>query len=305
MTSYTSHKRLGWLFLSFLLWISLEADAQALTYSGGIQYAGGDYIFDERTDAFYLTSGARLRLGSFELGASIPVIIQNGGLVSSVAGGIPLPTGGTQSGSVGTRSKGSTIGTRSGATSSQTQSQQSSLVLVAESDSASVVFDDEFTTHLADPTFNLSAEVYSGLGAIRSLRIDSFVKPPLTDLESGVGSGEWDYGVGSSIALGAGSSILFLDVAYWWFGDLPDLELTDGVSYSAGVSVPVFAGHGSVLFLLSGMSRIIETADLPLSIATSIGRSVGGRGFLSVGGGIGITESAPDLFLQVGWSISS
>ncbi|MEN8145489.1 MAG: hypothetical protein ABFS14_11125, partial [Gemmatimonadota bacterium] len=112
----------------------------------------------------------------------------------------------------------------------------------------------------------------------------------------------WDYGLGSSIALGAGRSLLFVDLSYWWFGDLSDLELTDGLSYAAGVSVPAFEGQGSVLFTLSGMSRIIETTDPPVSLATSVGRSVGRRGFLSVGGGIGLTESAPDLFFQLGWS---
>ncbi|MEN8145233.1 MAG: hypothetical protein ABFS14_09810, partial [Gemmatimonadota bacterium] len=244
MTSYTSRKRADWLLLSLLLWIPLEANAQELTYSGGIQYAGGDYIFEERTDSFYLTNGVRLRIGGFEAGVSLPVIIQNGGLVSNVAGGVPLPTGGTQSGTVATRNKGSTIGTRRGAAMSLTQSQLSSLVLFSHGDSAAVVFEDEFTTHVADPTFDLSGEVHSSLGVVRSVRINAFAKAPLTDLDSGVGSGEWDYGLGSSIALGAGRSLLFVDVSYWWFGDLSDLELTDGLSYAAGVSVPAFEGQG-------------------------------------------------------------
>lgn len=86
-------------------------------------------------------------------------------------------------------------------------------------------------------------------------------------------------------------------------GDLPDLELRDGVGYALGASVPAFSGRGSVLFMLSGLSRTIAGMEPPVSVAASVSRSVGDRTFLSAGAGFGLTESAPDFSVNLGWSI--
>lgn len=266
--------------------------AQEVTYTGGLFYAGGSYIFDSRSDALYLSNGLSLSWGAFDVGVSVPVITQNGGVVTTLAQGIQLPTGGTEHETIAGRREGDTVGTRKkdGGTP-------------VPDDSTVVSFDSDFTTQLGDPTMAASGQLHSGLGAVRSVRVQAAAKAPLNDLDSGIGSGEWDFGAGASVIGAAGSVLLFIDAMYWWMGDLPDLVLTDGVSYGVGASVGVFSGRGSVLAMLSGMTSSIETVDPPMSIALSLSRSVGARGFVSGGFGVGLTESAPSISAQVGWSI--
>ena len=69
--------------------------AQDVRYSGALSYTGGRYFFEETTHSFYFGNTLALRLGSLELSLNLPIVVQNGGLVSLV-GGIPVPTGGSR-----------------------------------------------------------------------------------------------------------------------------------------------------------------------------------------------------------------
>jgi len=271
--------------------------AQRVTYVGNFTYAGGSYYFDARTDALYLSNGVRVSWGGVEFGGSIPLVTQNGGVVTRIAGGIPLPTGGADgSGVVAGRGRG-TIGTSKGWGSGTGSGSGSGTA------DTTIVFDDTFTTQFGDPVFDGSVGLYSGFDALRSVRVNGFAKAPLVGLDSGVGSGAWDFGAGGSVVVAVGRLLLFVDGAYWWIGDLPDLELRDGVSYGGGASIPAFSGNGSLMLMLTGMSRTIPSADPPLSVALSVGRSAGEHGFLMAAAGIGLTESAPDLSVSLGWTL--
>lgn len=271
-----------------------DGAAQTVTYSGGLFYAGGSYVFDRRTDAFYLSNGLRVGLGSFEVGASVPIVVQNGGVITRVAGGVPLPTGGADHGVVGRRPRGDGIGTGGHGMDSGSATPDDSLV---------VAFDEAFSAHVGDPSLFASFEPYAGFGALRSVRLNASAKAPLNGVDSGVGSGAWDVGLGGSATVSAGGVLLFGDASYWWLGDLPDLELSDGLSYGVGASRSAFGGEGSVLLMLSGMTRSIEAMEAPLSAALSVSHAVGSGGFVSGGLGFGLTESAPAVTAQLGWSI--
>lgn len=283
-----------WLLTLGLALAGGGVDAQRVTYSGGLFYAGGSYVFDRRTDAFYLTNGLRVALGRLEVGASLPIVVQNGGVVTRVAGGVPLPTGGADHRVVGQRPRGDGIGTGGRGMGPGGMIPEDSLV---------VTFSEEFTTHVGDPSLSTSFEAFSGFGAVRSVRIQGSAKAPLNDADSGVGSGAWDVGLGGSATIAAGRVLLFADVSYWWLGDLPDLDLSDGVAYGVGASKSAFGGDGSILLMLSGMTRSIETMEPPLSAALSVSHTVGSQGFLSGGLGFGLTESAPSITAQLGWSV--
>jgi hypothetical protein len=53
------------------------AATQALTYTGSLHYATGEYIFTERTHTLYLVNGLGLRAGGLNLSASVPLVLQN------------------------------------------------------------------------------------------------------------------------------------------------------------------------------------------------------------------------------------
>jgi hypothetical protein len=91
------------------------------------------------------------------------------------------------------------------------------------------------------------------------------------------------------------------DLAYRWYGDLPELELKDSFSYSLGVGMPLGGGRRMILGSFAGSDRIVPTADCAASIGVGVGFAPGpGRG-LRAGLSIGLTESSPDLAASVGW----
>jgi hypothetical protein len=279
-----------------LAWLlaAAPAHAQRVTYSGSASYSGGTYIFDTRSDNFMISNGLRVGFGPVTVGFSVPVLIYNGGLVTTVAKGVPLPTGGTQGDVVRDRVPGDMIGTRG--KGRQPMPEQP---IVTDT----VVFQEDFQTNFGDPYLNTDAEIYSGFGALRSISLNGTAKIPLADVSTGISSGKWDFGAGASVILSAGRAMLLADVAYWWLGDMPDLVLNDGLSYALGISVPAFSGRGSVMGLLSGMSKTIDNMESPVTLTGSLGRSIGERLFMNAGIGFGLTESAPDFYATLGWSV--
>jgi hypothetical protein len=272
--------------------------AQRLTYTGAASYSGGTYIFDTRSDSWVLSNGLRLSAGPFTFGASVPLLAYNGGLVTTVTSGVPLPTGGTQTDAVRDRNPGETIGTRGkGKGGGQGPSQP------AEPPVDTVDFVEDFRVNFGDPVVSAEGEVFSGFGFVRSVSLMSSTKIPLADVETGISSGAWDLGAGASAIFAVGPTLVLADLSYWWIGDMPDLELNDGLSYALAVSAPVFAGRGSVMGLISGLSQTIDTMDPPITVTASLSRSFGTRGFGSASLGVGLTESAPDLYVSAGWSI--
>ena len=158
---------------------------QQLTYAGGLSYFNGDYVFDRRTHALYFSNGLRLGVGPVEIAGSIPIVVDNGGVVTPVAGGVPVPTGGDDHDAVAGRGSHDVIRTRRGSGGGMT------------GDPAAVGFREGFRTQMGDPLMNASVEVHSALsGFVRSVRVGGSAKAPLRRLGSGPGSGEWDWSLG-------------------------------------------------------------------------------------------------------------
>jgi hypothetical protein len=271
-----------------------ELAAQSVRYSGSASYSTGSYLFAERTHSFWLSNGLSVSGRKLNASATLPLILQNSGVVS-VVGGQPVPTGGEGSGVVGGRSGDGTIGTRrrdgSGPGGGST------------STDSVVVFRDSYALEMGDPSLRLAYDAFSSFGLVRSVSLSMGAKAPVRGLESGVGTGAWDVGLGSSVALGFGRNWLFLDGGYWWFGDMPELELDDGVIYSVALSRLLGAGRTSVLASLSGSTPIVPTADAPLSLSLGASRFMDGGRSASMSLSAGLSEASPDLSAYFGWSL--
>jgi len=272
----------GWL-------VAHPVAAQQVTYNGSLTYSTGAYVFEERTHSLWLSSSVALEVGRAGFVASLPVILQNSQVVSFVAGQ-PLPTGGEASGVVAGRARGRQIGSGGTGTGS------------AMADSV-IVFRDEYEVQIGDPILWGSLELLSGRGRLRSLSLQASAKPPLRSLESGVGTGAWDFGGGASLLAGLGGTLVLLDGAYWSFGDLPDLELSGSFLYSAGLSRPVMGGRGSILVSLYGATSIIETVDSPLTAGVSFLYSPAERRTVFVAASVGLSEASPDFAVSLGWGV--
>lgn len=268
------------------------AAGQQISWTGTTSYSRGSYVFDATTHTVYLSTGLQLTMGPLDVSGSIPFVLQNSGLVT-IVGGTTLPTGGPDNGVVGSRQPGETIGTGRGSGSGGG----------GGTSMDSVTYRNELTGEVGDPFFSTAVRVYEGDGLLRSVQARVSTKAPLRDIDSGVGTGEWDFGAGGTAFAALGSTYLFADVAYWWYGDMPELELVDGLTYGLGVSRSLLDGRGSVMASFLGAAATIDTMDRPASLGLGFGYTPRpGRSF-SGGLAIGLSESSPDLSVYAGWSL--
>lgn len=292
--------------LTALLVASPALPAQELTWSGSMSYSSGSYIFAEQFRVVSLLNTLSLRAGRLAFDASLPVLAQNGSAISYVAG-VAVPTGGPDAGAVQRRQNGQTIGVRAGRRGQGGRMTGSSdmafAAAVADStaDSVSVAGTGSYSVNVGDPMFGATLTAYEGLGAVRLLGFEAYAKAPIASIESGVGTGAWDYGAGASLALGLGEATVFANAAWWVLGDLPDLELQDALFYSLSVGRSI-SRTWSLLASASASTRIIAGSDPPASVSLMFSRRLSDGTSISLGAGAGVTETASAFSASLGWS---
>ncbi|MEJ2502912.1 MAG: hypothetical protein P8177_06290, partial [Gemmatimonadota bacterium] len=294
--------------------VEATATGQEVAYSGSVQFSSGTYIFTEATRTLSLYSALTLSAGPVRVSASIPVIAQNSGAITLV-GRTVLPTGGTGAGAVGGRHGGQQVpmgqGGPGGRNSLITLApaparpalfEGTAAAQVAEPDSV-VAAPGSYGVDVGDPFLSGAVEVYSGWGVLRSVELTGSVKAPLNDLDSGVGTGEWDYAVGAAAAAVAGRVLLFVDVAWWWYGDVAGLELRDGLGWGGGLGLPV-SRTVWVSAMATGTNRVIESAEAARTVSVALSYRVSDAGTVTVTAGAGLTETSSDYTLTLGWRTS-
>jgi hypothetical protein len=294
----------GWVVLVALAGAWAPAGAQQVSYVGGLQYATGSYIFTEPTRTTSLSTGLAVEWGWMRLTGAIPLVVQSTGWVSMV-GGNPIPTGGTGHGEVGDRQRGQRLSPgRRGGSGSLWEVAPSGVALENE-----VVPEPESSASagrrvaVGDPLVTGALAVYrSTRGFARGLELTATVKAPVTGLDHGVGTGEWDWAAGAAAVVALGPVLGFADLAYWWYGDLPDLKLRDGVSWAVGAGLP-FGQSYWASGLLGGGNRLIDTASAPVTGSLALTRRLTRTRSVSVMVGTGLTETAPDFTVSLGWRL--
>lgn len=272
--------------------------AQDVDYTGSLQFSSGSYIFTSPTRTLSLMNGLSVSTDRLRLAAHVPIILQNSGAVTLV-GGTMLPTGGTGSGAVGGRQQGRPVPMGRGTPRTAYMS-LSETTAVTDS---TVEGPGAYRMQVGDPFAAVSVQLYGGAGGLRLVEVTAGMKVPVTDLESGVGTGEWDRTVGLAMAVAAGPALVFVDAGYWWYGDLDELELQDGLGGSVAVSVPVSSSvwlSGSVM----GSNRVIATAAPARTAALGVSYQMTNGTNLSVLAGAGLSESSPDAFVSFGWRLN-
>lgn len=295
--------------------------AQSLSYSGSIQYSTGSYIFTEPMRTVSLYNTLTLARGRFRLTAGAPLILHNSGAVTLV-GGAYLPTGGLDNGAVGGRQQGQSVPMGPGGRNRSlvtpaavaaalvdpaavgsggvalTDSRLGSQVV--ESGDSIVAAPGDYELAVGDPLVTGGVQLFRGRGTLRSVDLTAAAKAPVNGLESGVGTGEWDWSVGGTTALAIGPVVAVLDGAYWWYGDLPELALNDGFSWGVGLGLPVSRGlwlSGST----TGTNSIIGSAQPARTVSGTLLYATSPAGGVSVTLGAGLTETAADYSISIGW----
>ena len=259
---------LAWILAAFA-----SADAAELSYTGSLQFATGNYIFTERSTGLYLFNGVTVQRSPVRLSASIPVIFQNNPWITYTGSGL-LPSGGTRDIGEDTRGR-----TRLPDTT------------------------DYVDLGLGDMFIRGDLELLETAGARPGLQLSGSVKVPVADVETGFGTGEWDFGAGLSTSMSAGGFLLMADAMYWFLGDMPGLVLEDALSYGASMGRIFSGGRYGLIASFLGYTQTIEDVDPPLQLSLgftyldSAGRSFNGTC------SAGLSESAPDIGISFGWQM--
>lgn len=250
---------------------------QEIRYNASMGYATGSYTFAEQTSSFSILNGLTLSNDRWSVSGNLPIVIQNTGAVSYI-GGMQIPTGPSRDGTTGHRPG---MGPTSG-------SQETT---------------GSYEAVIGDPIVRASVTPYQGFGTLRFLEVQAMAKAPVADPATGVGTGQWDVGAGLSAGVGFGTTYVFADASVWSPGDMPDLQLDPYATLSAGVGHP-FTDRLSGLASVSVSSAMIDGLEAPATVGGGLSYRIGDSQSLSLGGSYGLTASAPQLSLYVGWSAS-
>ena len=274
--------------------------AQRISYSGSMQYTTGSYFFDETTESFSLLNGLSVTGDKFSVSVNLPFVVQNSPWVSYSAAGY-IPTGCPQHKTVGDSSgRGSGRGSGGGqgmGTMTTTQSSSGSGKEISLPDTSSYT-----QSNLADPNLYAYLKLFTSESGASSIQLNTNIKFPFTDPNNGFGTGEWDYGLGLSASQRLGTFFIIADIMKWWFGDLPDLELQDPLSY--GLAIGKSLGPDWMInSSFNGYTEIIDGYDPPMSLGIGIGYFASATVSLNSTFAFGLTESSSDFSVGLGWNV--
>ncbi|MFH5832658.1 transporter [Halalkalibaculum sp. DA384] len=266
-----------------------QASGQALTYNGSVQYATGSYYFTEQTGSFYFNNGLGISGDRLSLHLNVPFIAQNTPWISYTSSGMgPLPTGGPHNRLV------------DGSDGGQGNRRGRRRIDPGTTDTLN------FTeTHFGDPSLSGSVRIYSSGFGQTSVNGNFGIKFPLTDADSGFGTGAWDFGAGLSWSQRvAGNTLLLLSGMYWQLGDMDDLDFKNILSYSAALGQTFQEGKLMATASFFGSTQIIEDIDPPMNAGAGLSFQVAPNVALNTNLLVGLTESASDFSIGAGWSIN-
>lgn len=278
--------------------------AQGVSYSGSMQYATGSYFFDETTGSFSLANGLNFSGDKLSVSFSVPFIVQNSPWISYGAAGY-IPTGGPQHGAL----KDSTgrrpgKGGGKGMMGSLKNKVGSGIPVLQEGSDIPLPDTSSYTeSSFGDPNIYANVKLYTSSSGYTSIQLNSGLKIPFADPGNGFGTGEWDLGMGASLSQRLGEYFLYLNLMKWWFGDMPDLELEDPLSYSVGLSRSLGQGKWFINSTFSGYTEIIKDYDPPLNLGFGLGFFASDRVSLNGTFSLGLSESSADQSFGVGWNI--
>ena len=279
--------RLPWAVGSLLAAASPLA-AQQWAYEGSLGMTTGNYIFTSPTTTFGFTNGLSMTAGRLSVRAAWPIWLQNSTLISTSGPGGRLPSGGSSSGTVSDsgKSHGGKPGGGMPAFSRRVEMPASSYT--------------DYRLAIGDPVLGTSVRVVETRRF--SLGLGGMVKFPVADTAN-YGTGEWDFSASASATLQVGGATLVgVDAAWWYLGDLPDLDFDNPVSGTLSVNYILPSGRWALGVFGRGSTTSVPGYDAPVQIGGSIVRFAG-LGSVGLELGAGLSESSPDLSIGAYWRV--
>ncbi len=270
------------------LLLAAPTRAQQVAVTGTAQFATGEYVFAESIDSVFVVAGLDVAAGPVRASVSIPFSWQSQPWLVPGAH-VVIPSGGPQYAAVGRGLQGRGRG--------GPQDDPVPVVLPSEETTG-------WTSGAGDPMARVDVTVLRLTTRRPAVSLAGGFKVPLASVDSGLGTGKWDYGGGLSVAQPVAGVLVMADLFYWKLGDLPDLELQDTLAYSIGVGKVIGGGRLSVMGSFLGSTVILEGSTPARSVSLAVSYlSAPGRS-LTAGASVGLSETAPACSLWLGWRLA-
>ncbi|MGM0506300.1 MAG: hypothetical protein ACQER4_03830 [Bacteroidota bacterium] len=266
------------------------AFAQDVSYTGGVQYSTGTYFFTEHTNSIYISNGLSVTGEPFRAFFTVPFIIQSTPWISYSPGG-GIPTGGMHQGQVGT---------------SESPTGGSGQQDMFRRGQRHIVLQDTISyrqSSFSDPSLGGSWRLVRSSSGNTILNLNSTIKFPLTDPQTGFGTGSWDLGVGLSTFQRMGLFFLSGDLMYWRLGNMKELTLENPISISLGGGKAFFDGKVLTSAIYTASTEIVEGFDPPSSLIAGVGYMVSTGTSLNGNISFGLSESSSSFAVGLGWSV--
>ena len=266
--------------VGFVLVLLAITSSRAATYIGSLQGSTGDYLFNQRTNSLYFYNGLAFDAGRLNFSIGFPLIYQNTPLIASSGAGM-FPSGGYLD-EWSDHSSGMGGG-------------------MHENGSMPMSSSSFHRMGIGDVLAHAEARLLHERGPAPSVSLTGDLKMPLASVGMGFGTGKWDYAAGVALSKRWGGVFTFLNAAYWVLGDLPGLNFNNPIVYSAAVGRSIAASPYSLLLSYFGSTRMISGQAPPSQIGLGLSRSLNYGSSLSITAAFGLTDTAPQFSLGLGW----
>jgi hypothetical protein len=159
-------------------------------------------------------------------------------------------------------------------------------------------------TRFADPLVRVDVRVLDDRARGVQLAVAGAVKLPTTPVESGLGTGETDVGVGGSLFTTRGKTSAFADLVFWRYGDPADIDYRNSLSYSVGVGRIIAAGRWSAMASLGGFSQGIAGGTGPVQLTLAMLALTGSHQSVAITAGIGLNDASQGFSIGTSWRIA-
>jgi len=259
--------------------------AQSFSYEGAIRYSQGKYTLDETvTSAFWLNEFSYSSRGWWA-DVVVPVIYQDSTDVRYV-GGMPMPVGGHHEGGGG--GGGGHHGGGGGGGGGMPGHPEPPA-------------QDFEKFGVGDLYLTFGAVFYRDVFDRNSLGAFVTAKAPLADESRGFGSGEWDFAAGVSWYRRTQRNLLYAELAYWSLGEPPDIALINPVAFELAFGRVLGDSRFLIEASVWGRTKTVEGVDPPVAVDLTLSRTLKRRHSIYVAVESGLTESAPDYALVLGY----
>lgn len=287
---YAGKTSINSIIIFLVLITSSEITAQSNMYSGNsrwtlstsLQVTGGNYIYNEYSTLYFLYGGIRYQNSNISFYGYIPVVAQNRpGFTQS--GMMIIPTGRENEGQGGNMNGGNMHGGNNSTNQTSMMNTQISL--------------GDFYLY---GSYQLLNEYDNP--------IDLFVIPdikfPTASTSSGIGTGEFDYGLSMNIRRSIESFVVLAEAGFIKLGDQDGIDYKDPFTYGIGLGKFISQSGSSVLLYFNSYTEITDNYEPPRQVSLGLNLKLNTTTALSLIGSKGLSRYSPDFSISGGFNFN-